>query len=47
MNYLILWRIQMAKRTIRANVDFKGKKRGKPRQSKKNKYGIRGSGRKN
>jgi hypothetical protein len=28
-------------------AEFRGKKRGKPRRSKKNKYGIRGSGRKN
>lgn len=27
--------------------EFKGRKKGKPRQSKKNKYGVRSRGRKN
>lgn len=32
---------------VKTKVEFRGRKAGKPRQSKRNKYGTRGAGRKN
>ena len=38
----------MAKRgRVGSSAEFRGRKAGRPRKSKKNKYGVRGSGRKN
>ncbi len=37
----------MSNKKINMSKEFRGRKAGKPRKSKKNKYGVRRSGRKN